>query len=425
MSILLTALGVAAKAQAEVILIMSAGIAASAYGLLGPANISNAAKLYLVVLQPCLMFSLTRSFSLERLASFWPVLVISLVHIALGAVLGWLVSRALRLPSPRRELLLLTTAFGNCGALPFVLVLPIVRAWPVTRDDPTAHETGLAVIGLYVLVWFVVFFSAGTAYCKRIRSAPTQRAAPTTVTTETATSDAECPGDIAVTVASSPTNSSRVLASVRSSTVYQRLTRIPPAVYQILLSFLMGCITPLREALGERGWLGWLGSGWHSLGSCGIVLSTIVLGAGLWNGFQAERRAKKKERSTGGGSAAEEEVDHRVDGPHKPPAGGAGTFVAAACILRLVLLPAMCLPMHLALTAWKVLPNEPTLLMILTISAGCPSSQTLVMVLNASGDTATAEEVSKVYVPMYALSVFSVATLIFVCCLVVGQPPPV
>ena len=78
--------------------------------------------------------------------------------------------------------------------------------------------------------------------------------------------------------------------------------------------------------------------------------------------------------------------------------------------------------MHLALTAWKVLPNEPTLLMILTISAGCPSSQTLVMVLNASGDTATAEEVSKVYVPMYALSVFSVATLIFVCCLVVGQP---
>ena len=120
-SILLTALGVAAKAQAEVILIMSAGIAASAYGLLGPANISNAAKLYLVVLQPCLMFSLTRSFSLERLASFWPVLVISLVHIALGAVLGWLVSRALRLPSPRRELLLLTTAFGNCGALPFVL----------------------------------------------------------------------------------------------------------------------------------------------------------------------------------------------------------------------------------------------------------------------------------------------------------------
>ena len=78
----------------------------------------------------------------------------------------------------------------------------------------------------------------------------------------------------------------------------------------------------LREALGERGWLGWLGSGWHSLGSCGIVLSTIVLGAGLWNGFQAERRAKKKERSTGGSSAAEEEVDHRVDGPHKPPAGG-------------------------------------------------------------------------------------------------------
>ena len=57
---------------------------------------------------------------------------------------AWLeASPDLRLP-PRPQ----TTAFGNCGALPFVLLLPIVRQWPVTRDDPKAQETGLAAIGV-------------------------------------------------------------------------------------------------------------------------------------------------------------------------------------------------------------------------------------------------------------------------------------
>ena len=62
--------------------------------------------------------------------------------------------------------------------------------------------------------------------------------------------------------------------------------------------------------------------------------------------------------------------------------------------------------------------------MILTLSAGTPSAQTLVMVLNANGDTRTAAEASKVYVPMYLLSAASVATLIFVVCLLVGDAPP-
>ena len=44
------------------------------------------------------------------------------------------------------------------------------------------------------------------------------------------------------------------------------------------------------------------------------------------------------------------------------------------------------------------------------------------MVLNANGATSIAEEASQVYVPMYALSVPSVAALIFTVCMVVGQP---
>ena len=119
-------------------------------------------------LQSSLILSLNQSFTLERLLRWSPVLLMALVHILIGAGLGMLAGRVLRLASPRRELLVLTTAYGNCGALPFVLVLPIVQQWPVTRDDPRAHETGLAVIGLYLVVWFCAFFSAGTWYAARI-----------------------------------------------------------------------------------------------------------------------------------------------------------------------------------------------------------------------------------------------------------------
>jgi predicted permease len=146
--LMLTALKTAATAQAEVLTIMGAGVAASAYGLLPPTSLRIVAKLCLALLNPFLILSLNQSFSLNGLAKWSPVIVIAAVHIGLGAALGLVASRLLRLRSPQRELCVLTTAFGNCGALPFVLVLPVVRTWPVTRDDPTAHDTGLAVIGL-------------------------------------------------------------------------------------------------------------------------------------------------------------------------------------------------------------------------------------------------------------------------------------
>ena len=59
--------------------------------------------------------------------------------------------------------------------------------------------------------------------------------------------------------------------------------------------------------------------------------------------------------------------------------------------------------------------------MVLTLSAGTPSAQTLVIVLNASGKVELASEASKVYVPMYAISVLTVALLIFTVCLLVGD----
>ena len=166
------ALVVAAKAQAEVAVLAGTGILAAAYGLLPREHLTAIAKLTLNLLQPALILSLNQNFTWSRLLSWSPVIAVAVLHILLGALLGAGFGRLLRLTSPRRELLVLTTAFGNGGSLPFIFVLPIVSQWVATRDDPSAYETGMATIGLYLFAWMVSFFSAGTWYAKRILIKP-------------------------------------------------------------------------------------------------------------------------------------------------------------------------------------------------------------------------------------------------------------
>ena len=158
----------------------------------------------------------------------------------------------------------------------------------------------------------------------------------------------------------------------------------------------------------------------YSLGRCQIVLSTVVMGSSLCNSWRASRGTRDAKR--GGQPAITSSSALRVNRGTASPASL--TFIAAACVLRLAILPALTLPLHLALCRVGFLPADPALLMILTISAGMPSSQTLVMVLNANGATDLAEELSKIYVPMYLLAVLSVAALIFVCCIAVETVLP-
>lgn len=110
MALLLSALQVAAKSQAEVIVILSAGVVASELGLLTATELQKVAKLQLAVLQPCLIMHLNQSFTLARIVAWSPVILVAVVHMALGAAVGALAGRVLRITSPRRELLVLVCA---------------------------------------------------------------------------------------------------------------------------------------------------------------------------------------------------------------------------------------------------------------------------------------------------------------------------
>ena len=205
----------------------------------------------------------------------------------------------------------------------------------------------------------------------------------------------------------------------------QHARSVHKAIYMMVASAAIGCTPSLHSLLSERGALSWLGNAVHSLGQCGVVLGSSVLGAGLWNAWKVERASRcsvARNRLRGATSEVCTSIEALDGARGDQDARDDAVFVATACSLRLVVLPALCLPMHLAMAAVGFLPADPTLLMILTVSAGTPSAQTLVMVLNANGATSIAEEASKVYLPLYLLSVLSVALLIFVVCLAVGEP---
>ncbi|EOD32190.1 hypothetical protein EMIHUDRAFT_202822 [Emiliania huxleyi CCMP1516] len=154
-SLFLEALEVAAVSLGEVAVICAIGCAAMAYGHLDGYTLRRVSRFMLRLLYPCLMLSLFRSFDADRLARWSPVLLVAVLHVVGGAALGWLAASAMRLRAPHRQLTVVSSAFGNCAALPFVLAVPVVRNWSVTRDDPDALETAQGVIGLYLGAWMI------------------------------------------------------------------------------------------------------------------------------------------------------------------------------------------------------------------------------------------------------------------------------
>jgi hypothetical protein len=76
--------------------------------------------------------------------------------------------------------------------------------------------------------------------------------------------------------------------------------RIDAVLWCVLAALSMGCWESLRLALSARGSLGWLGDAWSSLGHAGIVLGTVILGAGLWTAYSEARRVRRARSGDGG-----------------------------------------------------------------------------------------------------------------------------
>ena len=486
-SLFLEALEVAAVSLGEVAVICAIGCAAMAYGHLDGYTLRRVSRFMLRLLYPCLMLSLFRSFDADRLARWSPVLLVAVLHVVGGAALGWLAASAMRLRAPHRQLTVVSSAFGNCAALPFVLAVPVVRNWSVTRDDPDALETAQGVIGLYLGAWCLLFFGFGQRYL--------QGAA------EAARDDARTAAAL-TPPASEPAGARFPPGRWRKALLWCGRDLVDRNTVCTAVAVGLGCIPPLRSVLSDGGALRWLAGAWDSLGAAAVTLSIVVLGASLQQplsallhtllrrrrraarlpcglplsatGLFAARRRRGGVRAVqaaageagsgacttraqpfplmrgatsvlgdggeggeGGGGGGGEGGEGRGGGGGEGGGGGGGgngdgvggsgdgdvgavldssarRMIAASVLVKLLVLPAVSIPLVSLAARDGLLPDEPAALMVLHVQSAVPSAQTAIAVLVAAGQTALAQQLSQLYVLQYVLSTLTLAAVIVI-----------
>ena len=256
----------------------------------------------------------------------------------------------------------------------------------------------------------------------------------------------------------------------RLAGAWRRMLALDPMLGWIVLSVCLGCVPPLQDALSQRGALAWLQQSWSSLGMAGVIVSTIVLGGGLWHSawpvrggkaaWEAPREAVAVEEvaveevameavameavameavaievepvctSARGGErrGGERRGGERRGADHLAPGAGSlpgdlpeahargapslASLVGAACVVRLVLLPAIAIPLTAVAASAGLLPSRPMLLIVSHMQSAVPSSQTFVAMLHERGESELAARVSRIYLPQYAMSVLTVAAVI-------------
>lgn len=301
-----------------------------------------------------------------------------------------------------------------------------------------------------LVAWFGLMFALGVPYLDRAFARA--GAPPVIAMRESSQPAAAFEEEEAV----APTEPAHRMAQPRTAPcgrlagAWRCMLALDPMLGWIVLSVCLGCVPPLQDALSQRGALAWLQQSWSSLGMAGVIVSTVVLGGGLWHSawparggaaaWQAQREAVAVEEVAMEAEAMEveaievEQVCTSVRGAERrgadrlapevgslpeglPEARARGapslaSLVGAACVVRLVLLPAIAIPLTTAAASAGLLPPRPMLLIVSHIQSAVPSSQTLVAMLHERGESALATRVSRIYLPQYAMSVLTVAAVL-------------
>lgn len=148
-SLFVESLTVAFMAMGELIIVTATGMLANKLGYLEGYTMRGLSRLLLKLLMPALILSLFHAFTFARLVQWLCVPLWALLHIAVGAAIGVVGARLLRLHPPHSALLVLSVAFGNCGGLPFLLAAPLVANWRRVAglEEPLGRAN--AIVGMY------------------------------------------------------------------------------------------------------------------------------------------------------------------------------------------------------------------------------------------------------------------------------------
>ena len=131
----ISTLFVAARAMGRVLFIIGVGSAAAQSGLLDKPARSCLANFNLNLFFPALYISVAGHYGAYDLIRYAPLWIGSLLHIVLGYGLALVTARLFGFQQQDKTFVLIMTAFGNCGGLPFVLMQAVCSSsWERVAD---------------------------------------------------------------------------------------------------------------------------------------------------------------------------------------------------------------------------------------------------------------------------------------------------
>lgn len=163
----------AVQAVSQVLILAGAGAWLELKGEMGKTRRGGLSNLAYRVLLPCLMFgNVTESISAEALARLFCVPLYALIYIAIGWILGEIVGRRVCKADDEfgRTHFVLTTALGNHGYIPLILVPSVIYQGSLHEPGTnlaSAVKDGVAYISLFILVVNIITWSVATTALKR------------------------------------------------------------------------------------------------------------------------------------------------------------------------------------------------------------------------------------------------------------------
>ena len=450
-SLFLEAMRVSGYSSMEFLILVLTGAFACHIGYIDERCKSKLALLSMRLGFPCITFSMYASFSASKVQRWSVVLLIALLQQIIGGSLGFLFAAMMRLKPPHRQLLVFGCAFANQGAIPFVLVAPVVALWSRANEVPDPAGDAMAVIGLFIMVWCMTFFSIGKMYVSTAieprtaadgEATGTKLAEPSSQVEAVHTSetvldddggDAKQPG---IGEQRSPRASdhsagqgpdARSRSPMQHATAAIRVLRqlIDPSARMLLVALFVGCIPELKALFLPTGPLRFIGSSVKSIGDSFIVVSTFVLGASLYTGLTsmvATRRKRRRQR-VAAPSAEIERIPQRTGIANLSPST---KLTVATIAIKLFLSPACNMALlTLAVRRGWLTTLEPITLMICHIESAVPTAQTTIPLLLSIGRPRLAEQLSTSLLPQYFVSVVSVAIVIVAAVQIIGPAPSV
>ena len=384
------ALAASATAVSKLVACVGLGYWAADVGVLDPASCATLSRLIFAIFQPALLLvnvASTLASPTESISTLALIPAFALAQITLGAVVGSLVVRALRL-NPKtvdgRELRM-SCSFANSGPLPLLFADALFR----TSADRTLAPRAVAFISFYLLGWSPAFWTVG----RNMLSPPSSGS------------------DSGERSEKPPLVSKARLQLVLSNPQTKRI--LSPPVMGCLLGAIIGGVPILRKTfLGSTAPLRPITDSLSTLGQAYLPAVILTLAGTLHQVLNAGK-ARSTTDTGAAAAAAATAGSTSSSSPYKREGVSLATKVGALSLARFVAMPLAGLGLLAAGTRIGFIPrNDPLLRFILLMEACMPSAQNSVVILQLDKDVEGAGSMAKTLSALYITAVLPIAILL-------------